>query len=187
MKAYYLFFIGAIFLAGCADKEERKEKKESRPARIDSVVSRMMPAPDTPVQPEDTIIPIEDKTSPPHTGIIISGTVFYTRPYCGGIVPSEEQKRMSMQRKRLPHSKLILKTGSAEYVIQTNGKGDFSTYAPPGEYKIWLTEEINPAVYSVKPDDCRNCLVEPIADATLIANKKNILAFNFRCGPNRAE
>lgn len=111
------------------------------------------------------------------------GSVLYNLPYCGGARPSKEMIAELQRYKPLPFSTLLLKNKSGSYKITTNFEGTFyAPSVPTGTYDVYFTEKVEKTIYSVKPEDCENCLTEVVATVTIKTNEKNVIKVSFRCG-----
>jgi hypothetical protein len=164
-----------------------EQKKEKRPAKVDSLISTMAPKPDTDTSTVAEAISSEtseDTVVKKGAAVEIKGTVYYSLPYCAGIAPSPEIQEGLKKTYRLYSSTIRLQNKSGSYTITTDKNGNFTASVPPGEYDVWLTKEIDPTIYDVRPENCDKCLTERIATATISSGKNNRISFRFKCDPN---
>ncbi len=114
---------------------------------------------------------------------MIDITVFYNKTYCGGMKPTDEMLEDLRKYQRLPNSTLRLVNKSGEFLVKTDGKGNFSGIIPAGKYNVFLTKETDPTIYDVSPDACEKCLTDVMSTVEIVAGKKAEIYVTFRCGP----
>ncbi len=133
--------------------------------------------------PKDSVIPDNTPAPPPPLPDMIDVTVFYNKNYCGGMKPTDEMLGELRKWRRLPNSTLKLVNKSGEFLVKTDGKGNFSGIIPAGKYNVFLTKETDAAIYDVSPDACEKCLTDVMSSVEVAHGKKSDIYVTFRCGP----